>query len=164
MLCIFLERCFESLVCCLDLWLSSLLVAFIFMCFSPLRNFFSTSLIASRQNLDRYLFYRDFWVDLDSFLTNRSIHRAKIYCSLSARHILNRFSIHRGWLLLDSSLKASRSVETLLHALFFTCFYSFLCPLSIMTKRERKCGFFSRFDMLGGEIHAFVRGSCVSSC
>ena len=134
------------------------------MCFSLMKNFFSTSLIASRQNLDRYLFYRDFWVDLDSFLTNRSIHRAKIYCSLSARHILNRFSIHRGWLLLDSSLKASRSVETLLHALFFTCFYSFLCPLSIMTKRERKCGFFSRFDMLGREIHAFVRGSCVSSC
>ena len=43
-------------------------------------------------------------------------------------------------------------------------FYNFLYPLSIMTKRERKCGFFLRFYMLGGEIHAFVRGSCVSSC
>ena len=43
-------------------------------------------------------------------------------------------------------------------------FFSFLYPLSIMTKREGKCGFFLRFDMLGGEIHTFVRGSCVSSC
>ena len=34
-------------------------------------------------------------------------------------------SIHRGWLLLDSCLTASRSVEILLHALFFTCFASF---------------------------------------
>ena len=134
------------------------------MRFSLMKNFFSTSLIASRQNLDRYLFYRDFWVDLDSFLTDRSIHPVKIYCFLSTRHILDRFSIHRGWLLLDSSLTASRSIETLLHALFFTCFYSFLYPLSIMTKRGRKCGFFLRFDMLGGEIHAFVRGRCVSSC
>ena len=27
-----------------------------------------------------------------------------------------------------------------------------------------KCGFFLRFYMLEGEIHAFVRGRCVSSC
>ena len=43
-------------------------------------------------------------------------------------------------------------------------FYSFLYPLSIMTKRGRKCDFFLRFYMLGGEIYAFIRGSCVSSC
>ena len=42
--------------------------------------------------------------------------------------------------------------------------YSFLYPLSILTNRGRKCGFFLRFYMLGGEIHTFVRGSCVSSC
>ena len=42
--------------------------------------------------------------------------------------------------------------------------YSFLYPLSIMTKRRRKCGFFLSFYMLRGEIHVFVRGSCVSSC
>ena len=43
-------------------------------------------------------------------------------------------------------------------------FYNFLYPLSIMTKKGRKCGFFLRFYMLGGEIHSFVRGRCVSSC
>ena len=41
---------------------------------------------------------------------------------------------------------------------------SFLYPLSIMTKRGRNCGdfggfFFLRFYVLGGEIHASVRGS-----
>ena len=36
MLCIFIERSFESLMCWLDLCLSSLLVAFISMCFSHL--------------------------------------------------------------------------------------------------------------------------------
>ena len=45
---------------------------------------------------------------------------------------------------------------------------SFLYPLSIMTKRVRNCGdfvvSFLRFYMLGGEIHSFVRGRCVSSC
>ena len=39
---------------------------------------------------------------------------------------------------------------------------SFLYPLSIMTKRGRICDFFLRFYMLGGEIHAFVRGRYVS--
>ena len=36
--------------------------------------------------------------------------------------------------------------------------FSFLYPLSIMTKRGRKCGFFLRFYMLKGEIHAFEGG------
>ena len=35
---------------------------------------------------------------------------------------------------------------------------SFFYSLSNMTKRERKCGFFLRFHMLRGEIHAFVKG------
>ena len=105
---------------------------------------------------------------------------------------------------LDNNSIASQFVETLLHALFFTCFvsfyylvihnillhyihafiwilctpliifnhlyvswvkfYNFLYPLLIMTKRGRKCDFFLRFYMLGGEIHVFVRGSFVSSC
>ena len=34
MLCIYVERYFESLICCLEVCLSSLLVAFISMCFS----------------------------------------------------------------------------------------------------------------------------------
>ena len=29
---------------------------------------------------------------------------------------------------------------------------------------EKLCGFFQRFYMLGGEIHVFVKGRCVSSC
>ena len=37
-------------------------------------------------------------------------------------------------------------------------FYSFLYPFSIMTKRGRKCGFFLKLYMLGGEIYAFVWG------
>ena len=40
---------FECLTCCLDACLSSHLVAFHLMCFSPLKNLFSTSSIASRQ-------------------------------------------------------------------------------------------------------------------
>ena len=31
--------------------------------------------------------------------------------------------------------------------------YSFLYPLSIMTKKGRKCGFLLRFYMLGGKMH-----------
>ena len=42
--------------------------------------------------------------------------------------------------------------------------YSFLYLLSIMTKMGRNCDFLLRFYMLGAEIHAFVRGRCVSSC
>ena len=43
-------------------------------------------------------------------------------------------------------------------------FYNFLYLLLIMTKRGRKCDFFLRFYILRGEIHASVRGRCVSSC
>ena len=37
-------------------------------------------------------------------------------------------------------------------------FYSFLYPLSIMTKRGRKCGFFLRFYMLGGRNTCLCKG------
>ena len=79
MLCINVERCFESLICCLDLWLSSLLIAFIFMCFSSLeKTFFSSSSLASRQILNKFLSIQPFF--------------------LFSRQILNRFSIHRDFL------------------------------------------------------------------
>ena len=116
MLCIYVERCFESLICCLDLWLSSLLVAFIFMCFSSLEKTFFFKLdsfstdsrqildrflsiepffLFSRQILDRLLIHQDFQVssqqNLDSFL----IHRRKFLSSLSTRQHLDRPSIHR---------------------------------------------------------------------
>ena len=176
--------CFKSLICCLDLWLSSLLVAFSFMCFS---------------SLEKLLFFK-----LDSFSTDS---RQILFLSspLSLFLIdLDRFSIHQGWLLLDSFSIAYRSIKIILHALFFTCFasffylvihsiffhyihaflwipcapliildhlyvsrvrlFSFLHPLLIMEKRGRKCGFFLRFYMLGGEIYALVRERCVSSC
>ena len=37
-------------------------------------------------------------------------------------------------------------------------FYSFLYPLSIMTKGGRKCGFFLRFYILGGGNTCFCKG------
>ena len=145
--CFWIYECFaskvwgvlESLIWCLDVWLNSLIIAFISMCFSLLEkpHFFkldtsSTDIISierSSYDLDRSstvsISIEIFGFDLDSFLIDRSIRQAKILCSLSARHVLNRFSIHRGWLLLDRSLIASRSIRTLLHALFFTCLASF---------------------------------------
>ena len=54
MLCLFVERCFESLTYWVDLCLSSLLVAFICICFS---------------SLEKLLFFK-----LDSFLTDTSTH------------------------------------------------------------------------------------------
>ena len=79
MLCIYVERCFESLICCLDLWLSSLLVAFIFMCFSSLEktfffklNSFSTD---SRQILDRFLSIEPFFLFSRQILDRLLIHQ-----------------------------------------------------------------------------------------
>ena len=54
MLCLYVERCFESLTCWVDLFFSSLLVAFIFMYFS---------------SLEKLFFFK-----LDSFSTNTSTH------------------------------------------------------------------------------------------
>ena len=62
MLCIYVERCFESLICCLDLWLSSQLTAFIFICFLQARQLLDKSSINS-------LSTRPFFFILDSILT-----------------------------------------------------------------------------------------------
>ena len=79
MLCIYVKRCFKSLICWLDLCLSSLLVAFISLCFSSLKNSFSSSLIASQQ----ILFY---WALLSSCLY-------RSYCNLDPLRFLDFFSI-----------------------------------------------------------------------
>ena len=114
---------FESLTCRLNPCLSSLLVAFIFMCFSSLKNHFSSSSIASRQILNKFTFIEPLFLLVSTKVSAISIHRD--FWTLS-RQLFNRFSIHRETLCLaDTSLTASRSVETLLHALFFTCFASF---------------------------------------
>ena len=103
MLCIYLKRYFKSLICWLDLCLSSLLVAFISLCFSSLKNSFSSSSIASEQILDRFSSIEPFFllvsIDLiaisihwgfgfllDRCSTNSSIHQ-KNFC------LANRFSI-----------------------------------------------------------------------
>ena len=65
-----------------------------------------------------YSIYRSFWT-----LSRQFLDPSRNF--LSGQQILDRFSIHQGWLLLDSSFTASRSVKTLLHALSFTCFASF---------------------------------------
>ena len=90
MLCIYVERFFESLICCLDLWLSSLLVAFIFMCFSSLEKTFFFKLDSfstdSRQILDRFLSIEPFFLFLDRSLID--------YWSIKiSRFLLNRISI-----------------------------------------------------------------------
>ena len=90
MLCIYVERCFESLICCLDLWLSSLLVPFIFMCFSSLEKTFffkldSFSTDSDRSSTDSFLSSPSF-----SFLDRSSIDYWSIKIS---RFLLNRISI-----------------------------------------------------------------------
>ena len=53
-------------------------------------------------------------------------------CSLYARHIFDRFSIHRGWLLLDRFSTPPRLIEIPLHAFHFSLFcIFFLCVHSI---------------------------------
>ena len=89
MLCIFLLRdVFESLKCCLDLWLSSLLDC-IHFCVFPLLEKLSNQ---ARQHLDRsrqITIYQDLWT---SFLDSS-------YCIFDPSKLsgicLDRFSIHR---------------------------------------------------------------------
>ena len=74
-----------------------------------------------------------FGFDLDSFSTDRLIHQAKILCSLSAQHILDRFSIHRGCLLLDWFSAPPQSIKIPLHAFHFSLFCIFFhCVHSIL--------------------------------
>ena len=197
MLCILFEMSFESLICWFDAWVSSLIYAFISMSFSLLEKplFFKLDSSSSHPRQISFLL---------SLLLVILTDPQSIEENFWAHYLLNRFltdprSIEIYGFSLNSSSTTSRSVETLLHALFFTCFasfyylvihsiffrcihafiwipcapliiydhlyvsrvklYSFLYPLSIMTKRGRKCDFFLRFYKLGGEIHAFVRGS-----
>ena len=102
------------------LWTSFLDISY---CILDLSRFLAFVLIASQQILDPS---RNF---------------------LSGRQILDRFSIHRGWLLLDSSLTTSQSVETLLHALFF---FSHVLHLSIILSFIVSC--FITFMLL----HRFI--------
>ena len=87
MLCIYVERYFESLICCLDVCLSSLLVAFISMCFSS-KNLISSSLATSRQIPDKFSFYRAFFLFCQQHLNKFSIHRD---FWVSSRQNLNSF-------------------------------------------------------------------------
>ena len=211
MRCLYVKRRFESLICDLDVCLSSLYVALISMCFSLLEkpSFFKldTSLI------DSFLSSFSF-----SFLDSISIASQSIEISrfLLDKILTASWSIEISRLLLNTFLTASRSIKTNSCALYVysidsrqtldpsrfmvflsiasrqlldlsrpscmycfshlislhSCiymdslcsldhlyvsrvkFYNFLYPLSIMTKRGRKCGFFLRFYMLWGEIHA----------
>ena len=66
---------FESLTCRLNPCLSSLLVAFIFMCFSSLKNLFSSSSIASRQILNRFTSIKPLFLLVSIEVSVISIHR-----------------------------------------------------------------------------------------
>ena len=197
MLCILFEMSFESLICWFDAWVSSLIYAFISMSFSLLEKplFFKLDSSSSHPRQISFLLSLLLVISTDP----RSIEENFWAHCLLDRFLTDPRSIEIYGFSLNSSSTTSRSVETLLHALFFTCFasfyylvihsiffrcihafiwipcapliiydhlyvsrvklYSFLYPLSIMTKRGRKCDFFLRFYKLGGEIHAFVRGS-----
>ena len=131
-----LRDVFVSLKCWLDLWLSNLVDCihiYVFLLFKKL--FLSSSIALQQISTDNYLsspldfFSRQILMHLRSievsrFLLDRcstasSIHQ-ETFC------LADRFSIHRGWLLLDSSLTASRSVEDLLACPFFNMFCIFL--------------------------------------
>ena len=112
--------------------------------FPFLKNLFSLSSTAPRHILDRYPFYWAFFLwsrqILDPLkkifeLTVCSIDSWQILdpsrflgsFSIDSRHISRFIEIILCALIkLHSNLTASRSVETLLHALFFTCFASFI--------------------------------------
>ena len=124
MLCIFLvESCFESLTSWLDLWLCCLLVHFIFMCISSL---WKISFLQAWQLLDRSL--------TNSFLSSPSFFSSQQkltqFWSIEIYRVLNKSLttslIHQETFYLANKFSTdSRSVETLLHTLFFTCFESF---------------------------------------
>ena len=128
MLCIYVERCFESLICWLDLRLSSLLVAFISLCFSSLKNSFfqarqlldksstnsllsSLSFFFSRQILTKFRSIEDSGFLLDRILIASSIHRENFLSSLSGWLILNNFLIHQGIFAIDRSFIAPRQIH-----------------------------------------------------
>ena len=87
MLCIYVERCFESLVCGLVLFFCSLLVAFISLCFSSL---WKTPFYQARQLLDRSSTDSYLSSPLDFFSRQILSHIRSIELS---RLCLNSFSI-----------------------------------------------------------------------
>ena len=110
MLCFYVERCFESLTCWVDLCLSSLFVAFIFMCFSSLEKliffklygfstnprqilFLSSLLSLFSIDLDSFSIHQDFWVPaqhiLDNFFDPLSQISMHSVCSIDSWQILN---------------------------------------------------------------------------
>ena len=92
MLCLYVERCLESLTCWLDLWLSSFLVAFISLCFPPWKTLF----LQARQLLDKSL--------TDFFLSS-------FYFSFLDRSSTTSQSIKIFGFLLDRISTASRFVK-----------------------------------------------------
>ena len=138
MLCIYVERCFESLICWLDLCLSSLPVTFISLCFSFLRKLLFFKLHGSSIDPRHISFYRalhspfldrSWWIlnpssFLGFFSIASSIHRDIFLSSLSDRFSTNSRSIkvilpsttpwqiHFCWdLVLDRSLQIFQSIE-----------------------------------------------------
>ena len=169
---------FGSLVV-LHAWLHS------YLCFSLLENPFLSNLDTSRYLAYLTRFLVDFlsqsrhlsiarWIDresscsLDSFLTPLDLSRSSyMYCFSYVLHLSVILSSITSCFITFMHFYGFLFAPLIIFDHLYVSwvkFCSFLYPLSIMTKRERKCGFFLRFYMLGGEIHAFVRGSCVSSC
>ena len=203
-------------MCVLDLWLSSLFVAFISICFSSL---WKTTFYQARQLLDRSstAFYLssllNFFsqqkltqfrsIEISGVLLNRistasSIHRETFY--LADRSSIDSRSIEIGFYSIAARQLLDLSGPSCMHCFFFhmfcicwdplislhSCIYlDSLCPLIIFMFLkwsfiasctlcqswqkgreivEKLWFLFLRFYMLGGEIHAFVRGRCVSTC
>ena len=104
-----LRDVFESLICWLDLCLSSLLVAFISMCFSSL---WKTQFLQARQLLERSLI--DLHLSSSSFFFSRQ--KLEQFQSIELSRIcLDSFSIHRETFYLANRFStASQCIEVLL--------------------------------------------------
>ena len=86
MLCIYVELSFESLTCCLDLWLSCLLVAYISLCFCLLEKLLFFKLDSFSINPQKIPFYR-------ACLSPFSIDPRQILSPLRNFPVLSAFSI-----------------------------------------------------------------------
>ena len=129
-LCIYVERCFESLICQLDLCLSSLFVAFISLCFSSL---WKTCFYQARQLLDRFTFNEPLFLLLSTEVNDFDLSRYLEFFSIASRSIekLSFWLIDPQQILIEVGFCsiASRQFldlsKALLYVLFFTCFTSF---------------------------------------
>ena len=112
MLCLYVERCFESLTCWVDLCLSSLLVAFNFMCFSSRKTSFLQALLHLNRYLDTSISIEPLCFTLDRFsTTGRSIEIFFWPLCLLNRSSTQSRSIKISRFLLDKISIASRSIE-----------------------------------------------------